>query len=89
MFETHEGLSKLYDVSCPELDFLVDEAKNYSAIMGSRLMGGGFGGCTINLVYKAEVTVVADKIIAAYKNKFNIDAEYYQVTTSDGTYEVL
>ncbi|HEX8331519.1 MAG TPA: galactokinase [Segetibacter sp.] len=89
MFETHEGLSKLYDVSCPELDFLVDEAKNYSAIMGSRLMGGGFGGCTINLVYKAEVTVVAEKILAAYKNKFNIDAEYYEVTTSDGTYEVL
>jgi galactokinase len=89
MFETHEGLSKLYDVSCPELDFLVDEAKNYSAIMGSRLMGGGFGGCTINLVYKAEAKVVADKILTAYKNKFEIDAECYEVATSDGTYEVL
>jgi galactokinase len=52
-------------------------------------MGGGFGGCTINLVYKAEATVVADKILAAYKSKFTIDAEYYEVTTSDGTYEVL
>lgn len=89
MFETHEGLSKMYDVSCPELDFLVEQAKNYSTIMGSRVMGGGFGGCTINLVYKADGIDVIEKIIAEYKKKFNIDAEYYEVTTSDGTYEVL
>lgn len=89
MFETHEGLSKLYDVSCPELDFLVNEAKNYSTIMGSRLMGGGFGGCTINLVYKADGVQVIEKIIAAYNKKFSIEAEYYTVATSDGTYEVL
>lgn len=89
MFETHDGLSKLYDVSCPELDFLVDQAKNYSSIMGSRVMGGGFGGCTINLVYKADGIAVVEKIIGEYKKKFDIDAEYYVVTPSDGTYEVL
>ncbi len=89
MFATHEGLSKLYNVSCPELDFLVEEAKKYSTIMGSRLMGGGFGGCTINLVYKADGKAVIEEIISAYKNKFNIDAEYYEVAPGDGTYEVL
>ena len=50
MFETHEGLSKLYEVSCAELDFLVEQAKKYPAVIGARLMGGGFGGCTINIV---------------------------------------
>jgi galactokinase len=89
MFATHEGLSKLYDVSCPELDFLVEEAKKYSDIMGSRVMGGGFGGCTINIIYKAEAKVVIEKITSAYKKKFDIDAEVYEVAPGDGTYEVL
>ena len=89
MFATHEGLSKLYDVSCPELDFLVNEAKKYSDIMGSRAMGGGFGGCTINIIYKAEAKEVIEKITSAYKNKFNLDAEVYEVAPGDGTYEVL
>ena len=57
--------------------------------MGSRLMGGGFGGCTINLVYKSEGIAVVEKIIAEYKKKFDIDAEYYVVAIGDGTYEVL
>ena len=52
MYQTHEGLSKLYEVSCAELDFLVDQAKEQSSIIGSRVMGGGFGGCTINLMHK-------------------------------------
>src|SRR3954447_25406181 len=52
MFQTHEGLSKLYEVSCAELDFLVEQAKAQSSIIGSRVMGGGFGGCTINLIRK-------------------------------------
>jgi len=50
MYETHEGLSKDYEVSCDELDFLVEQTKNYSSVYGSRMMGGGFGGCTINLI---------------------------------------
>ena len=49
MYETHHGMSKLYEVSCEELDFLNDCAKEYG-VTGSRVMGGGFGGCTINLV---------------------------------------
>ena len=52
MFETHEGLSKCYGVSCRELDFLVEEARKFDGVIGARMMGGGFGGCTINLVKK-------------------------------------
>lgn len=89
MFETHEGLSKLYNVSCPELDFLVDQAKKHSAIIGSRVMGGGFGGCTINLIRKEEWATITEEITTAYKNQFNIDAEVYDIAIGDGTYEAL
>src|SRR5690606_13512087 len=53
MFSAHEGLSKEYEVSCPELDFLVDYVKSFPEVIGARMMGGGFGGCTINLVKKS------------------------------------
>ena len=89
MFKTHEGLSNLYNVSCPELDFLVDQAKQHEAIIGSRVMGGGFGGCTINLVSKQHWVNVTDEIKLAYKKAFNIDAEVYDMATSDGTYEAM
>jgi galactokinase len=89
MFETHEGLSHLYEVSCVELDFLVEQAKKHTAIIGSRLMGGGFGGCTINLVHKKDWAEVVKEITDAYKKEFYIDAEVYEVATSDGTYEEI
>lgn len=89
MYQTHDGLSKLYEVSCAELDFLVQQAKQHSSIIGSRLMGGGFGGCTINLINKNDWSKVVKEITAAYKTKFDIDAEVYEVGTSDGTYEEL
>ncbi len=88
MYETHEGLSKLYDVSCEELDFLAEQAKEHDDIIGSRLMGGGFGGCTINLIKKDNWQAVSDEIASNYKSKFNIDAEVYLVATGDGTYEI-
>ena len=53
MYETHKGLSKDYEVSCEELDYLNDIAKE-NGVTGSRIMGGGFGGCTINLSRKRE-----------------------------------
>lgn len=89
MFDTHEGLSKLYEVSLPELDFLVDKAKAHPGIIGSRLMGGGFGGCTINLIKKEGWNDIVDKIVKEYKQKLNIDAEVYEVAVGDGTYEAL
>jgi galactokinase len=84
MYQTHEGLSKKYEVSCPELDFLVDLSRNFPQVVGSRMMGGGFGGCTINLVeegYVNEFIVLASK---AYKQKFDINLTSILVATSNG-----
>ena len=83
MYETHRGLSKDYEVSCEELDFLNDIARE-CGVVGSRIMGGGFGGCTINLVADDKY----DHFIATAKEKFN--AKYghapkiYDVIISDG-----
>ena len=85
MYATHEGLSKLYEVSCSELDFLVDQAKLFPAVIGSRLMGGGFGGCTINLVEATGVENFIEQTIIAYEQQFKIHSEAYIVATSDGT----
>ncbi|MBK8087030.1 MAG: galactokinase [Chitinophagaceae bacterium] len=84
MFATHEGLSKLYEVSCKELDFLVEQAKKNSSVIGSRLMGGGFGGCTINIVANDAVESFINETLVAYKAQFGIDGEAYVVQTDDG-----
>lgn len=70
MFASHVGLSKLYEVSCPELDYLVELAKMEHSIIGSRMMGGGFGGCTINLIRKSFINEVVERIQEAYFQKF-------------------
>lgn len=88
MFETHEGLKNLYEVSCPELDFLVDAAKEDNNVVGSRLMGGGFGGSTINLIKKEGINFFLSKILPAYKKQFGIDAETYHVKVVDGVNEI-
>lgn len=85
MYETHEGLSKLYQVSCPELDFLVDEAKKTGKVFGARMMGGGFGGCTINILKEDDADEVIDSLTQAYKKKYNIDMPAYRVKIKDGT----
>jgi galactokinase len=85
MFETHEGLSKLYEVSCPELDYLVEQAKAFSGVWGARVMGGGFGGCTINLVKKEEVGSFLSTVRQAYSDRFGIAMETYIVNIKDGT----
>ena len=83
MFETHWGMSKDYEVSCAELDLLATVAKE-CGVTGSRIMGGGFGGCTINLV-KADLY---DNFIATAKEKFNAayghEPKIYDVVISDG-----
>jgi galactokinase len=85
MYETHEGLSKQYKVSCAELDFLVDQARLDPAVMGSRQMGGGFGGCTISIVKEEAIKGFIEATTAAYKKRFNIAAEVYIVETADAT----
>jgi len=84
MYQTHEGLSVNYDVSCPELDFLVDLAKDISQVVGSRMMGGGFGGCTINLVDEGFVNEFMDLASKAYKKQFDINLTSILVATSNG-----
>lgn len=83
MYETHHGMSKLYEVSCEELDFLNDIAKECK-VTGSRVMGGGFGGCTINLVKDELYQPFVDKAKTAYKEKFGRSPKVYDVVISDG-----
>lgn len=88
MFETHEGLSKEYEVSCEEVDFLVDFVKNEKQVIGSRMMGGGFGGCSINLVEKGSEETLFIKISEAYLQKFDIQLNQYKVKIAKGTSKV-
>ena len=83
MYETHHGMSKLYEVSCEELDFLNDLAFD-CGVTGSRVMGGGFGGCTINLVKEELYSTFIEKAKEEFKKKFNRSPKIYDVVISDG-----
>lgn len=89
MYGSHDGLSSLYEVSCPELDFLVDFTRDLDYIVGSRMMGGGFGGCTINLVKKSKKDQFIEAVKKAYLQEFNIAAAIYEVNIIGGTNRVL
>ncbi|NDV66214.1 galactokinase [Bacteroides sp. 224] len=84
MYETHHGMSKLYEVSCEELDFLNDVAKE-CGVTGSRVMGGGFGGCTINLVKEELYDGFINKATEAFTAKFGRSPKVYDVVISDGS----
>ncbi|RHJ94937.1 galactokinase [Parabacteroides bouchesdurhonensis] len=84
MYETHYGMSKLYEVSCEELDFLNDIAKQ-CGVTGSRVMGGGFGGCTINLVKDDKYDAFIAEATAAYQAKYGRKPKVYDVVISDGS----
>lgn len=86
MFETHQGLSKLYEVSCPELDMLAENAVVLNGVHGARMMGGGFGGCTINLVSKANADVFIEKLGARFNEKFGHLPVFYQAEISKGAH---
>ncbi|MEX6687872.1 galactokinase [Danxiaibacter flavus] len=85
MFETHDGLSKLYEVSCKELDFLVDYVRDNPAVVGARMMGGGFGGCTINLVKEDRIDALVEDVAKAYKQHMNKDLKVYIAKIEDGS----
>jgi len=85
MFESHHGLRHQYKVSCDELDFLVDQAKSNPDVLGARMMGGGFGGCTINLLAKNTSASFISYVSEAYKKTFNRDCSVYPVKLSNGT----
>jgi galactokinase len=85
--ETHSGLSTEFEVSCGELDFLVEKTVKENGVLGARIMGGGFGGCSINLIKDKNVNEVIKKISAAYKAGFGIEMKVYHVKISDGIKE--
>ena len=88
MKETHIGLSQLYEVSCPELDYLFQIAEKFKGVLGSRMMGGGFGGCTLNLIEKdfeeSFITFISQK----YLEKFGKIPEIYSVELSEGVSQI-
>ena len=88
LYQSHEGLSEQYQVSCAELDFLVNFAKESSAVIGARMMGGGFGGCTLNLVHKKELKDFKKEVSQAFKYEFKKDCSIYKVKLSKGTHLV-
>jgi len=89
MYETHWGLSKAYDVSCTELDFLVTLAEeDKSAVIGSRMMGGGFGGCTLNLISNDRIGAFSEKVKAKYFGTFKKEPDFYPVNLSEGVHQL-
>jgi galactokinase len=85
LYKSHKGLSTQYKVSCNELDFLVNQTKKNKNILGARMMGGGFGGCTINLIKKSEVAKFKEEVSKNFKKEFNKECSIYQVKLSEGT----
>ncbi len=84
MYETHHGMSKLYEVSCEELDFLNDIARD-CGVTGSRVMGGGFGGCTINLVKEELYPLFIKRAKTDFTKKFGKDPKVYDVVIGNGS----
>lgn len=84
MYETHSGLSKDYEVSCVELDFLVEQTVPLNEVLGSRLMGGGFGGCTINIVETSQVNSFIEKMTVAYQKRFGKKLVSHVVGITEG-----
>jgi galactokinase len=89
MYAAHDGLSRLYNVSCRELDFLVEFAAQHGSVAGARMMGGGFGGCTINIVKETAMEDFINAASAAYRQQFHILPEAYRVGVGDGTKEIF
>jgi len=87
MYETHNGLSKDYEVSCEELDFLNEVAKA-CGVTGSRIMGGGFGGCTINLVKNELKDHFVEEAKKRFNEKYGHEPKIYDVIISDGAHKV-
>lgn len=88
MYLTHKGLSEQFQVSCPETDFLVRAALK-CGVTGSRIMGGGFGGCTISLVKDEMRDSFIGYATGEYRKRFPIEPKVYDVTIGDGTHEII
>ena len=85
LFKSHLGLSKDYEVSCPELDFLIETAHSHPAVLGARLVGGGFGGCTMNVIEDAFTDEVIQLVSETYQREMDKIPRIYHLVTDDGT----
>lgn len=85
MYKSHEGLSKDYEVSCQELDFLVEQTYDKNYVLGARMMGGGFGGCTINLIEKSKSKEFVAESAILYEEKFGFAPSPYYLSIENGT----
>ncbi len=85
MYQSHAGLQHNYEVSCPELDFMVEYSRDKDFIYGSRMMGGGFGGCTINLIETDKIEAYSEEISKAYFKEFNRKMDVISVSAGEGT----
>lgn len=84
LYQSHHSLQHDYAVSCPELDFLVDQTTGLDFVAGSRMMGGGFGGCTINIIEKKHGDQFVEKVAENYRARFGVDLTPYSVSIEDG-----
>ncbi|MCX2718883.1 galactokinase [Lentiprolixibacter aurantiacus] len=84
LYQSHHGLQYEYEVSCPEIDFLVEFTRDYPGILGSRIMGGGFGGCSLNLIHRDRVTELVDQLAPAYREKFGKSLSWFVAKPSGG-----
>lgn len=89
MFETHNGLSRDYGVSCKELDVLADIAGRDGNVLGARMMGGGFGGCTINLVKRQGTDRFINDIKSGYSRATGIETDVFTVQISEGAGKII
>lgn len=85
MYQSHYGLRDDYQVSCKELDFLVEQTEQDENVLGSRMMGGGFGGCTINLIKKDYLDTFIQKMTRAYEEGMNMELKVYVATIANGS----
>jgi len=84
LYQAHRGARDEFEISCPEVDFLVEQARQHPAVLGSRMMGGGFGGCTINLVKRSGVADFAEQATLNYKRAFGRELPHWEVALTDG-----
>ncbi len=89
MSDSHRSLRDDYEVSCPELDLFVDTARSVPGVHGARMTGGGFGGCTVNLVDRTSIDRLKTAASEEYEKRFGLVPEFYLFDTADGASEVL
>jgi galactokinase len=88
MYDSHLGLQNDYEVSCRELDLLVKLVRDETFVLGARMMGGGFGGCTINIIHRDSIAALMEKIGPVYLENTGHELHVHEVVTGDGAREV-